>query len=92
MLYLFFGWEANISCKPCVWEADSVWWCIHILPAVGMAMVPAMGECGCMCPLKDGELVCTTRLLVWSINESVCMCTLNHYAWIKGHSTEPIFQ
>ena len=40
-------------------------------------------------PPKDGELVSTTRQLVWSINE--CVCTLNHDMWIKDHSILPIF-
>ena len=39
---------------PCIlsaWEADPVWWCIHILPAVGMVLglAAAVGGCGCRC-------------------------------------------
>ena len=57
-------------------------------PWVGHVPASAVGEYGhgCSCPQKDGELSCTSAL---DLNKSVC--TLNHDAWIQGHSIVTIF-
>ena len=37
---LFLGWVTDVLCNPSVWGANSVWWCIRILPAIGSRCYP----------------------------------------------------